>query len=566
MSRIMTLIGRLKAALKTSWQDYPEALFFAYLFGLIAIIRIHRESEYILGLPAENVYYSILTAVPLFLVVVALCKRFGWPTKIRIIGDVVALLLIVIGCFSLSAELTTAELFRIFVHNVSLYLLFSLIPFYKKDEKYDLGVIKLIARGAITLLYSLVLIIGSFAILSTIDYLLDVSIDYEIYLDIFVLVFCIFAPTFLLGEIPDRQSVQNLQVDQLIQKLHLYVIMPLLCIYSAILYAYFAKILFVWQLPQNMIVNLTLWYGIIVVLTLFFTRSYRNKFAIGRWFHKWMPRILILPAIMMVFALYLRISQYGLTVKRYFVLVLVLWLIGVIIYFVIRLKRSFQYIVIAAVLIMIISLDAPINAFTISFNSQYNRLKSILQRNDMLVNGKLIANADVDAAEQEQICDLIDYFIDQEQVDQISFLPADFNEYDDMNALFGFEYQGYHHYRDETEYLTRHYYGSVIDKPISGYNSFFSVELPDDDNNQILQIDDDYNLVVNRAGMPQVAVPLKALLLEMKQNQDEWTSDKPLIVEQSPDYYFIISSIYVIYNPKDETFEIDTLSGYLFVK
>ncbi len=570
MSKITTFFKGLKTALKTSWQDYPEALFFSYAVTALLIVQIHNNIDYIFGLPFENVLLSLVTAVPLFLTVASFSHNCAGGRKLRLIGDGIALIIVALLYFSLSPDMTATEAFRLFVYNISFYLLFSLIPFYRNCDKYDIGVIGLIARAAITLLYSIVLILGLFAILATIDNLLGISIDSELYGDITTVILAGFAPTFFLGKVPNRQSVEWVSVDRLIQKLHIYVIVPLLLIYSAILYIYFAKIAFVQQLPQNRIVHLTLWYGLIAILTLFFSYSYREQYALGRFAHKWLARILVLPVGMMLFSLYLRISQYGFTVKRYFVLALALWLAGIVSYFAITQKRKFQYIVVAAILIMVLSLDAPINAFNVSFNSQLNRLTTLLEHNAMLVDGTLLPNAAVAADDKRQICELIDYFNDQEQLSDIEFLPADFNPYDDMQDQFGFEFDYGFGYADREHYIS--YYFSSDDaianaEQISEYNQFYLLALGEKaGDGQIWQLDDTDNVVIELPDDRKISVPLAATLQQLKDDQYP-NSETILVIEgQAPNYRLLIKELSGYYSLGDDDFTLDYLAGYLFIE
>ncbi len=476
MKLLNKLYDGLKAALKQSWQNYPEALLFIYLFGALSVDRVHRDVSTIMGLNYSNLMVAFFTAFSIFLVVAALDRRFSLGRSKRLIGDLIALVLTALVYLSLPESYNQIDIFRIFVVNVSLYLAFTLIPFFYAEDDYDISILQLISRLSISLLYSLVLLFGSFAILFAVDNLLGLSIDGDLYMDCFIVIMTAFAPTFLLGDIPNGQSVRRLRVDVLLKKLHIYVIMPLILIYSAILYLYFGKVVIARALPKNMIVHLTLWYALIAILTVFFTNSFRAEFALGRWFDKWIARILILPVGMMMFSLYLRISQYGITVKRYFVLALALWCVGVIIYFLMRSVRIYQNIVIAAIVIMLITMYGPFNAFVLSFNSQFDRLTTILERNNMLSGDVLTPNSNISSDDKEQINALIKYFRRQDQLDELTFLPEDFNPHDDMTTVFGFDYNANYARKEDYDYIN--YYAEKIHQSqnIAEYNAFYDIE------------------------------------------------------------------------------------------
>ncbi len=568
MQKIATLLNTIKAALKTSWQRYPEALSFAYLFGVLAIIRVHQSIDFIAQIPYDNAMIASFTAIPMALVGVALYERQKFSNKGRYaISGIVGALAILL-CLTLPEQLINVSIFRILVLNVSLYLAFTLIPFWYDDHNYDMGVIQLISRTAITLLYSVVLILGTFAILAAVDSLLGISVDSEIYSDIAIAVLAFFAPTFLLGEVPDRYSVKQLTLDPLIKKLHVYVVMPLLLIYSTVLYLYFAKIVFSMTLPRNIIVHLTLWYSLIAIITLFFVNSYRAEFGLSMWFSKWMPRILALPIGMMLFSLYLRVSQYGFTVKRYFVAALALWVVGVVIYFIIKQERIYQNIVVVAIVLMLVSMYGPLNAFNVSFNSQYGRFVNLLESKAMLNGDKLVINSELGSADKREIIDLINFFERQQQLDKLKFLPKDFDPQADMESTFGFVYNGGDYY-DGNQYISYYRYGDFAPENIAPYNTFQPIEVSSNsqiDGDQKWQIDAAYNIeIVTESGL-HFKIPLLDTLEDLKGNSGK-NSDQRLVIEgNAPDYLLVITDVNGNYVSKDGSYDINYLRGYLFTE
>ncbi len=567
MQKIASLINTIKAALKMSWQRYPEALSFAYLFGILAIVRVHNEIEFIFNIAYENVMIAFITTVPLALAGVALYERKKTPAKSRYAISAISVAFALLLCLTLPKRVESVDIFRIFVLNVSLYLTFTMIPFWYNDENYDVSVIQLISRTAITLIYSAVLILGTFAILMTVDYLLGIAIDGELYGDIAIVVLTFFAPTFLLGEVPDRYSVKYLILDPLIKKLHVYVIMPLLLIYSAVLYLYFAKIVFSMTLPRNMIVHLTLWYSLIAILVLFFVNSYRHEFGLSRWFYKWMPRILILPIGMMLFSLYLRVSQYGVTVKRYFVVALALWVVAVVVYFIVKQQRVYQNIVVAAIVIMLVSMYGPINAFNVSFNSQYNRFVTVLEQNAMLNGDKIVINNSISRENKKEIIDFIRFFDQQNQLDKLAFLPANFDPIDDTEAVFGFTYQ-YSYYID-SDRISHYAHDDFTSENITPYNKFQKIRIPDYSDSRTennWKFDDANNLIIISEDGKRLEIPLSDTLDSLRGKDGKGGEKHISIVGDNPKYLLLITEISGEYVPKDSRYRIDYLNGYLFTE
>ncbi len=570
MKLLNKLYGGLKTALKQSWQNYPEALVFIYLFGALSIDRVHRDVLTIMGLNYSNVMVAVLTAFPIFLVVAALDRRFSPGRTKRLIGDLIALVLTALIYFSLPESYNQIDIFRIFVVNVSLYLSFTLIPFFYAADDYDISILQLISRLSITLLYSLVLIFGTFAILFAVDNLLGLSIDGDLYTDCFIVIMTVFAPTFLLGDIPNGQSVKRLSVDVLMKKLHIYVIMPLILVYSAILYLYFGKVVVARALPKNIIVHLTLWYALIAILTVFFTNSFRAEFAIGRWFDKWIARILILPVGMMMFSLYLRISQYGITVKRYFVLALALWCVGVIVYFLVRAARIYQNIVIAAIVVMLITMYGPFNAFAISFNSQFGRLTTILEDDNMLVGNALTPNPNISNDDKAQINALIKYFRRQDQLAKLPFLPEDFNPHNDMEAVFGFTYNADNYARTEA-YINYYAERNYQSQDITEYNAFYDIEYRggDAETGDYTTALEAGTLNIALADGRRVAIPLRRQFEQLRGNRAKDGAEPILLKGKSDDgskWLFIARELSGQYYKNADEYNIDYIRGHLFIE
>src|SRR5690606_32311453 len=113
----------------------------------------------------------------------------------------------------------------------------------------------------------------------------------------------------------------------------LYIVIPLLTAYTAILYIYFIKIIISWEWPIGLVSHLVLWYALIVTAVLFLITPMRDENKWANIFSKWMP-IIILPILIMMFiSMGIRINAYGVTENRYYVVVMGLWIFGIMVYY-----------------------------------------------------------------------------------------------------------------------------------------------------------------------------------------------------------------------------------------
>src|SRR5690606_7885089 len=132
-------------------------------------------------------------------------------------------------------------------------------------------------RFVVTYVYSVILYLGLAAIMGTIKLLFDANIPWDIYFDMGVIVAGIFAPAFFLSDVPMRdEEISEESYPKVLRVLLQFIILPLLFVYTMILYAYFAKSIVTMQLPQGIIGNLVLWYSIISAIILFFIYPLRN--------------------------------------------------------------------------------------------------------------------------------------------------------------------------------------------------------------------------------------------------------------------------------------------------
>ena len=101
----------------------------------------------------------------------------------------------------------------------------------------------------------------------------------------------------------------------------LYIVIPLIAIYSAILYAYFLKIIITRSWPQGLVSHLVLWYSVLSVAVIFFITPILDR---NRWAYRfkfWFSKLILPILIMMFISIGIRVKAYGITENRYFILV-----------------------------------------------------------------------------------------------------------------------------------------------------------------------------------------------------------------------------------------------------
>ena len=269
-------------------------------------------------------------------------------------------------------------------------ILFVLIPILNRENK-EKYLQSEFSDFVITYIFAAVLFVGIAIVLTTISYLFFSS-NNDFFFRLTTYFFWFIAEVFgaslflsLLKKTDD--DLENYKFPSIFNLLIKFVIIPLIVIYTGILYIYMAKAVISMQLPKGLISHLVLWYTafsvIIIILITPFTQ--KDKF-LGN-FKKYFPYFSIPLIFASLFALFQRIYQYGITEKRYYVLILIFWLLFCVILF-IR-KMNITGIFISLIACVVIAVYTPFSAKSVSNFSQKERLKRMLVKYGALKDGKI---------------------------------------------------------------------------------------------------------------------------------------------------------------------------------
>ncbi|HSW36660.1 MAG TPA: DUF4153 domain-containing protein [Candidatus Limnocylindrales bacterium] len=350
---------------------------------------------------------------------------------------------------------------------VALFLALSLlfIPRLNKKENYEAYVLKVFTGLLITAIYSAVLYSGIAAIIFATDNLFEFGMPSAYYYYSFLLVGSLFSVPLFLSKLPDRDDDQaDYSYSRALEIILLNIAIPLITIYTAILYLYFVQILIVWEWPKGVITNLVLWYSVLGVGVLFLLTPILKENPVGNLFKTWFPK-LIMPLLGLMFiAIGIRINQYGFTESRYYVVLLGAWVTGFMLYFSVAKSIKNIIIPISLAIIVFIAVFGPLSSFTVSIMSQNARLNYILTRNEMITNGTLISNSNISLTDRIEISNIVMYFDRYHSLADIAVVPDDFDK-TRMRDIFGFEFQPQH--RDIPAFINFYYFLDLAQEPIS---------------------------------------------------------------------------------------------------
>lgn len=308
---------------------------------------------------------------------------------------------------------------------------------YHKD--FVAYVAKILRAFIISNIYSFIVFIGISGIIFALNSLFKFNFGSSVYLRVAIFSFILFNVVTFFSDFPKvRDSFTDYKYPKAFRILLIYIITPIVIIYTAILLAYFVKILVLWQIPNNLIVNLVIWFASFSIVYLFFlsrveTVTFINKFKIV------FPFTLFPLLGMMFFAIYLRIKEYGMTENRYIVIAVGLWIFLSIIYYIFYRENSNISIPIFLSVIILITGIGPASATSLSIRSQNARFEKLLRDNKMIAGEEIKPNINIESEAKSQIVDIVRYMVRTDRVDKLSYMPKDFKlSEDSFTKLFGF--------------------------------------------------------------------------------------------------------------------------------
>ncbi|WP_242916414.1 DUF4153 domain-containing protein [Pontibacter liquoris] len=376
--------------------QYPLALLSALLGTVAALIRIEipYNKEHLYTYLDKLMLVGALGLV-LFFVLELLVQKYGLDLKRRAMLWLAGSVFLVVYYLLLPRAVEERTFLRFLLLVLALHLAAAYAMFVNRREENAFWQFNksLFLRFLTALLYTTVLYIGLTIAVAAIHLLFSVEVAGEFYAELWVSMVGIFNTWFFLAGVPTRVSELE-QSDQYPRGLKVFtqfVLLPLVALYLVILYLYFGKIVLQWEWPKGWVSVLVLCFSIAGVLSLLLIYPIRREPG-NTWmrtFARWFYRALFPLIILLLLAIWRRVSEYGLTEPRYVVLALALWLCCVALYFLLSRLKNIKFIPVTLSIVALLMAYGPFNAFQVSAWSQTNRLEELLQGSGVLHNGQV---------------------------------------------------------------------------------------------------------------------------------------------------------------------------------
>lgn len=332
---------------------------------------------------------------------------------------------------------------------------------------------KIVEAMFISLSFSTVLFIGLSAIYFLITKLFDIAIVDKVYIITFIIIYLPFNVGIFLSYFPRNEiDFDNYKLAKPFVILVSYITVPIFIIYAFILYIYFFKILIQAELPKGVITNLVLVFALLTAILLFISSVIKSNKLVEK-FREFFPVIMIPILVMMFYAIFIRISDYGLTENRYFVVAAGIYTLISMIYYIFYRSNSNIFIFISLAAIIFLSTIGPVSAYNLSASSQDARLASILNANGMLESNQIKPKKNVSLDDKIQIKEIVEYLSNNHRSWESKYLPKNF-EFNNENfeEVFGFNIEDDKLFSGDSEYNFK------FDRPIDikGYDKILKFD------------------------------------------------------------------------------------------
>lgn len=391
-------INYLVAQAKNAAFRFPLTLLSSFIGICIAIYLVEFEKDSINMFPLINGMLCFALGIPLFFCLNVFSQKLKLKKKSSILLQVGGATMLGLLYLTLPNSEDTANTslpyIRYVIYNIALHLLVSFAPYLKGKQLNGFWQYNriLFTRLIISVVYSGFLYAGIALAMGALHLLFDMKFDGETYFELFIFIGGFFNTWFFISGIPkDFDELQKIEHYPFgLKVFSQYILLPLLLLYLVILYAYGAKIISLWDWPKGVVSWLIVVVSVLGIFNFLLIHPYGQKEE-NSWIKKFTKvyYFLVIPLVVLLFlAISIRLSDYGITINRYIIILLGVWLTLVSGYFIIG-KNNIKFIPISLCVMMLLMSFGPWGMFSVSERSQANRLKHLLTENEILKDGKV---------------------------------------------------------------------------------------------------------------------------------------------------------------------------------
>lgn len=419
MSKIKEKIKSFLPDMKKAIERFPLTVFCSVVVFILSVYLVENpelKNENLL-----NELHKMVTllgmSIPLTLALELAREKYLSGKNRWVIRSVNALITLVFIIFyrfyylsGKNSSSTLDSLEQLMATGIIFFLCFLLVPVIGKKDEEEKYFQSVIVDKTVTILFSVVLFLGLIAVFATIDGLSLIKLDSNIYIETWLFVVFVFSVIFFLSKLKKvDESLENYEIHKIFKFLIYFIVIPLITTYTGILYVYFGKMLITRSWPQGLVSHLILWYTIFSLFIMIMVTPMAKKDSVARVFKKYFPFASLPLLVLSIVSISKRISQYGVTPSRYFVVLLAMWLIFCMVSSIFKARLS--VILISLITVVYISVFTPVNNRRITLMSQNKRFEKILVKHGLLKDGKLVKKPELAKEKKYEVTDVLNYIL-----------------------------------------------------------------------------------------------------------------------------------------------------------
>jgi len=448
MSKIKNFINTAALNLKKTVFRFPTVLVFLAAITIIVFITI--ESNYFNeNYPLERLVFTGIFGALMSTAVQFMLERHKNLSKYTLLFYCAAFVLSAIYYYFMTDETVSQSMVvHLLVISFALFAAYLYLPSSKNEVDFGNVALAHFKAAFTAVLYGVVLFLGFVAIFGAIHVLLY-KLDSKIYAHTANIIFTFFTPVYYLSLLPEfnsddenaaKRKEASYNYPRVLEILVSNIMIPLISIFSVVLIIYFLKILITGVWPVGQVGPMVLGYSAAGYFIYILCSKLNNRFSVL--FRKFFPAVSLPLVAMQLFSSYIRVKAYGITESRYYVILFGVFSIICALVLLFGKKKNPNFIVLLSAIFAILSIIPPIDALTISRNSQETRLEEILVRNNMLVNNKIVPNKDVSKDDKYEITNISNYLERMGYLKSIEWFPTEYitgsEYYGNFEKLYGF--------------------------------------------------------------------------------------------------------------------------------
>ncbi len=260
---------------------------------------------------------------------------------------------------------------------------------------------------------AIILFAGGLSVaLLAVDTLFGVDVEGEVYANIWLFAALVLGSIYVLSWVPKSFEYSNDDCRDPVGLKFIvnWISVPMVFVYLIILYAYFIKIIVTGEIPNGHLAYMISGFAGAGIVTYLLAYPLRNEGSAQlKLFYKIFFPALLIPVGFHFYAIWERISAYGVTEQRYLLLISAIWFMFM------AVSNSFKKIPIKAIpaslaILMILASFGPWGGVSVSGYSQFSRLEALLTKYDLLKNGKVVkGEAVIPFKDRKNISSILDY-------------------------------------------------------------------------------------------------------------------------------------------------------------